>query len=134
MNKDEMIEEMAKVLCALPLKCKECVYAETYCIMKQEATVLYNAGYRKVGDDEIVIKKEDADYITELYREKIGQVEKWRNLCELKIKETAQETAREILQELYDEAMRTTNEVVELTAFEIKQLAKEKGIELEQEI
>ena len=44
------------------------------------------------------------------------------------------ETARAILQELYDEAMRYSNEVVELTAFEIKQLAKEKGIELERNL
>ena len=41
-----------------------------------------------------------------------------------------QETARKILQELYNEALICTNEVVELTAFEIKQLANRYGIEL----
>lgn len=45
-------------------------------------------------------------------------------------KKGKEETAREIFIELYTEALRNTNEVVELTAFEIKQLAKEKGIEV----
>lgn len=89
------------------------------------ATYLYDTGCRIVGEDEIVIKKSEYDILLKDYTTTYGNAYKWG----LKVGE--EKTAIEILQELYDEAMRYTNEVVELTAFEIKQLAKEKGIELE---
>lgn len=86
---------------------------------------IYNTGYRKVTDDEIVIKKSEYDILLKDYAITYDNAYQWG----LRVGE--ENTAIEILQELYDEAMRNTNEVVELTAFEIKQLAKEKGIELE---
>lgn len=118
MTKDEkkMIEEMARIICKGTSNegfCEKCDFKKheqfgyTYqCRKFDEAEALYNANCRIVADDEIV--------------ESMKTYERAR-----------QETAREILQELYDEAMRNTKEVVELTAFEIKQLAKGKGIELE---
>lgn len=61
MNKDEMkmIEEMAKVMCEKKIKCKDCVLEDFYCIYKKGATELYNAGYHRVEDDEVVVKKSE---------------------------------------------------------------------------
>ena len=70
---------------------------------------LYNAGYRKVGEDEIV--------------ESMKTYERAR-----------EETAREILQELYYEATSNVSEIVELTTFQIEQLANRYGIELEENL
>ncbi len=67
---------------------------------------LVDAGYRKVAEDEIV--------------ESMKTYERAR-----------QETAREILQELYYEATSNVSEIVKLTTFQIEQLANKYGIELE---
>lgn len=129
MNKDEMkmIEDMRAIIqrehsdCMSNL-CENCdYYAMNYCGSVKKANALHNAGCRIIGDDEIVIKK--------------SEQKQWLKDCIESNKKTEEitreETAREILQELYDEAMRYTNEIVELSAFQIEQRAKEKGIELE---
>ena len=77
MNKDEIIEEMAKVLCDNDKRCEECISRLLLpCGYKSYCTKLYNAGYRKMTEDEIV--------------ESMKTYERAR-----------QETARKILQELY---------------------------------
>lgn len=52
MSKEKQIEEMAKVMCGYygTEKCYECRYC-CDCHIKQEATRLYNAGYRKQSND-----------------------------------------------------------------------------------
>ena len=58
MNKDEMIEEMAKVLCDKDKRCEECISRLLLpCGYKSYCTRLYNAGYRKVADNPIQLKK-----------------------------------------------------------------------------
>lgn len=121
MNKDEMIKDMAKVLCGM-----ECKYCEN-CFHLKQATALYNAGYRKVADDEVVFKQSEVDE----FRKDQAEVKFLKN----KIK---QETAREILQKLKDNIMLADfgcgdgyEEVVDMNTDELKKLAKEKGIELE---
>ena len=112
MNKDEMkmIEEMSN---EIDLAKKRLWNAEN--LKKDDyswhskgiATALYNAGYRKVGDDEIV--------------ESMKTYERAR-----------QETAKEILLVLKDNIVNRIGSkyaVIDLT--DIAQLAKEKGIELE---
>lgn len=79
MNKYEMIKDMAKVItdledcehnvcfidCRLDCYCADCEYDSKEkkgicgCIEYVIAETLYNAGYRKVADDEIVIKQTD---------------------------------------------------------------------------
>lgn len=75
MNKDEMIEEMAKITNYTAFDFTQGAI-ESATIYTAMAEALYNAGYRKVGDDEIV--------------ESMKTYERAR-----------QETARKILQELY---------------------------------
>ena len=48
-----MIKEMAKKLCGM-----DCKYCES-CFHLRQANNIYNANYRKVGDDEIVVKKSE---------------------------------------------------------------------------
>ena len=99
------------------------------------ATELYKKGGRIVADDEIVVKKSDIEGFEKLARkyESLKAAQKINDEhLHIRIKKQAkQETAREILQELYDEAMRYTNEVIELSALQIKQLANKYGIKLE---
>ena len=60
MNKYEMkmIEEMAHVLCNK--RCEDCVSVHGIpCGYKSYCTMLYNAGCRIIGEDEIVIKKDE---------------------------------------------------------------------------
>ena len=162
MNKDEMVEEMAKIANFSAFDFTQgTIQSKT--IYTAMAEALYNAKYRKVADDEIVIKKSEYEALLleqkrlkemvdripcgyvkiaedeiVVKKSKIGMLEKTIDYLEMEkaqlnkqLEQAEQEVSREILQELYDEAMRYSNEVVELTAFEIKQLAKEKGIELE---
>ena len=120
MNKDEMIKELYEDIIAI---------GETAEDVEEIATYLCNLNYRKVADDEIVVKKS-----------KIGMLEKTIDYLEMEkaqlnkqLEQAEQEMSREILQELYDEATSYVCKIVELTAFQIEQRAKEKGIELEKD-
>lgn len=103
MNKqidNKAIEEMARILsqadensyahCARTKSCKECKYniGKFPCTQNCRAEALYNAGYRKVNDDEWekFYSLEEADYWKSRVEE-IGDV-------------ASKETAREILQEV----------------------------------
>ena len=191
-NKEKQIEEMAKTMLELPIifsckisvNCLQCNYFKQIgCQTKLVAEALYNAGYRKVNDDEVVLsisdveefrkdqaevkflkkqiqeetRKETAravvtlayqlsnqcldfyefqnklfDLIKEMYGtevEKQAIVPAYKKY-EGRINER-KETAREILQELYEEADRYVNETVELNTFQIKELAEKYGVEVE---
>lgn len=139
MDKETQVLEMAKILCPKgTANCEKCSKNYKCDVKFSQLAELFDGGCQIVGEDEIVIKKEDVDYITELYREKFGQVEKWRNLCDLKIKETA----RDIFEDIEFYGVRSLNDKVwgnhfKLTDYTILDLkikygiAKEKGIELE---
>lgn len=90
MNKDEMIEEMAKILCDKDKRCEECISRLLLpCGYKSYCTILYNAGYRKVADDEIVVKKREYEQLKKYNRD--------RKRLRLRWQQAKQET-REILQ------------------------------------
>lgn len=110
MNKDEMSKEMQKDL----------VLSEQDCVWLYE-----KEGYRKLADDEIVIKKDEYEELSKDY----ATINNEAYYCGMNVGK--QETASEILQELYYEATSNVSEIVELTAFQIEQLAKAYGIELE---
>ena len=70
MAKKEMIEEMAKVMCGND--CEECAKETAQwrgcslkkakaeeCLIKKEAKLLYNAGYRKIPEGSVVLSKEE---------------------------------------------------------------------------
>lgn len=124
MNKDEMIKSMARVVDKTVLKkckqstCEKCKFErrhrqmnnEPACIGQLISDELYNAGYRKVGDVEIVIKKSEYEELEkELEKTKlalkiredtwgIGYDDAVKNYTEQICNIAKKETAREILE------------------------------------
>lgn len=101
--------------------CNECV-----------ARALINAGYRRVGEDEIVIKKREYDTLLKSYTLTYDNAYQWG----LKVGE--EKTAIEILQHMKDNIELVDfgcgageYEVVDIDTEELKELAKAYGIELE---
>lgn len=93
---------------------------------------LYCEGYRKVADDEIVIKKSEYDTLLKAYTQIYDNAYQWG----LKVGE--EKAAIEILQKLKDNIMFADfgcgdgyEEVVDMNTDELKELAKSYGIELE---
>lgn len=134
MTKDEMIKDIRAIIddrCEAELGQ---VHAESKGgkVTKTVSTSLIakdicNAGYQKVAEDEIVIKKSEYENLTKTY----AAINSEAYYCGLSV--GREEVAKEILQELYDEAISYVCKVVELTTFQIEQRAKEKGIELEKD-
>lgn len=139
MNEDEMIIDIANVLdrCCNEFDdngahirnlCGGCEFwnDDNSCCCsynRKEATALYNAGYRKVADDEIVVKKREYEQLKKYNRD--------RKRLRLRWQQAKQET-REILQVLKDNIVNRIGSkyaVIDLT--DIAQRAKELGIELE---
>ena len=126
MNKDEMIKDLTniqknhcdntKMVDCMTRECNDCMVIG-----------IINAGYRKVGEDEIVVKKSEYENLSKTY----AAINSEAYYCGLSV--GREEVAKEILQELYDEAISYVCKVVELTTFQIEQRAKEKGIELEKD-
>lgn len=128
MTKDEMIEEMAKVLCDKDKRCEECISRLLLpCGYKSYCTKLYNAGYRKVADDEIVVKKIKEPFVFYDNRE---EIEKRMQEYEEEIAQAKQEEVREILTTIYNNLKYATVKQTG-TLISIKTLATELGIELE---
>lgn len=121
-NKEKQIEEMARVLCD---KCLEdgnpCDGAKRICVTtRNTATTLYNAGYRKVNDEELkkFYSLEEADYWKSRVEE-IGDVAR-------------KETAREILQELRNKKFRTMEWDIVVPWDDIEEVIEEEyGVEVE---
>lgn len=129
-NECEMIEEMAKDLVG-EIDYGTADYGdgydswtEVYFDYNETAKNMVEKGYRKVADDEIVIKKQQYEQLKKYNRD--------RKRLRLKWQQAKQETAREILQVLKDNIVNrigTKYAVIDLT--DIAQRAKELGIELE---
>lgn len=134
-NKEKQFEEMAKIIadkmcyafidgrCSLngiacDLICKQ---GDEY---KEVAEALYNTDYRKAGKCEDAEDSVDGEYLPP------KDQEKERNI-DAKIAKACKETAKEILQGLYDEATSRIDELVDLATFQIEQLAKKYGVEVE---
>ena len=150
MNKDEMKNDLTNILknrcdnisfgdCMGRVSCDSC-----------KAEAIYNAKYRKVGDDEIVVKKRQYEQLKKYNRDRKRLRLKWQQakqdlddiysngfvllvehheIVDQVARETRQETAREILQMIYDKGKDTA--MICLPTIAIKQLAKAYGIELE---
>lgn len=65
MNKEQQIEEMARVACEhfdfdmLYQPCKKCKTYDKHCYTIHQAEILYNAGYRKIDENCAVITKDE---------------------------------------------------------------------------
>lgn len=157
MNKDEMINYGIQIieqsLCKPDtIKFDDIGLREmTYIIKELNKRVmedLYNEGYRKVADDEIVVKKEayekfvgqliEQEEIAHSYEQGYAELLQSNHFLQDKLENARQETTREILQKLKDNIMLADfgcgdgyEEVVDMNTDELKKLAKQYGIELE---
>lgn len=128
MNENEMIEEMASIICKETSNegiCEKCDFKKheqfgyTYqCRKFDDAEALYNANCRIIADDEVVLTKGAYESISNKAKANV-----------VKALEIKQETAKEILQMIYDKGKDTA--MICLPTIAIKQLAKAYGIKLE---
>ena len=56
MSKEKQIEGMAKTFCHNEIGCCDCIYYDGLCDYLEEASKLYNAGYRKQSEGEWIRK------------------------------------------------------------------------------
>lgn len=118
-NKTAQINELVDILgsacgyCEDKRDCKQCKYysedEETDCISVRGANEIYNAGYRKVSIDE-------ANY--------------WKSRCKEIGDIASKETAREILQPLYDACKEDDYGQVVVDFAILEDLAKRYGVEV----
>lgn len=140
----KQIEEMTKVV---PVKIKDPLDNSRYIIFgkslrREIARIYYNAGYQKLPENSVVLSGEEYEMLANQYK---NLEIKYSNLCDnyrlckdanetLKqnIIITCNETAEKILRDLYSEATSNVSETVELTTFQIEQLAKQYGVEIKE--
>ena len=115
MNKDE-IKDMAIIISGSTELDTMNYYSARY-----KAKALIDAGYRRVGEDEIVIKKREYDTLLRSYTLTYDNAYQWG----LKVGE--EKTAIEILQELFDYFKKDADTLW----IKVVELAEEHGIELE---
>lgn len=60
MNKKKQIEEMAHNLCLKERDCEDCE-CNGVCLAYSTATIIYNAGYRKIPEGAVVLTKEEQE-------------------------------------------------------------------------
>ena len=117
MNRDETIKDIEIVLdrcCGeyddkgnhIRNLCGQCEYwSEDNCCCcsynKKEATALYDANYRRVGENEMVLEKHEQDKLLLAQYAARKTIDEIFSLSLEKIEEAKKETVREILQELY---------------------------------
>lgn len=129
MNRQQQIEEIKNIVLKesekfYRLKCDE---ACAYC----EASALYNAGYRKTFTSEIASKTQKA--FKEGYEKGCEAcTQSWNNGYNDGYESGKEDTAKEILQGLYNEAISNVSETVELSTFQIEKLADKFGVGVEE--
>ena len=126
MTKQEQIEEMAKFMhykahgkdkdCDNE-KCEKC-----WCSCKNDAELLYNAGYRKIDDNCIVLSREEYKRITkELVTE-----QRATEIAKEYFEKMRKETAEKFLQLAYDRCLEKS------FIKKVEELAKQFGLEIKE--
>lgn len=132
MEREKMIEEIARKVCIACGKCKE-LKADCY-LARNIASVMIDDGYRKIPEGDVVLTKEEyerlASYISEERAREIFHEETE------KLKEKIRkDTATEIFNELFDN-MQVDSEngckVYVFEAKEFKKIAKERGVDVKE--
>lgn len=140
------IEEILRILNEDCGECKTCGYCGLgyACTDVANSIKLYNAGYRKIDKDSVVLSREDMKKYAEdciagqetgldIINALIARAERYKE----KAKQTRQETAREIIEKLLSKVEQEQWSDSEIScvyklvyADEIEDLAKEYGVEL----
>lgn len=89
MTDKQQIEKMAKVLCGITKACKDCKLNGN-CLAYNSAEALYNAGYRKIGEDVVVLTSEEWRDLHKGYGGMLYEIRQ----------EASKETAKEIVENI----------------------------------
>ena len=134
MNKE--IEEMAVIGCVrnpqahTAEECAKCDFKNGQCNSYRHAEALYNAGYRKIPKDSVVLSREEQERILTATEKRIKELKR-------QILQARKETAEKILNELLDfvngwfEGVENNDFCVELNRIS-KDLAKQYGVEIKE--
>lgn len=136
MDKEKQIREIAKII-------MEAIQGETHLVKPAnifeaavEAEALYNAGYRKIPEDSVVLTREEYEnmqFVAELIgtKQKIGACDFNRVVLQ-RTKQARKETAREILNYLWKQR----NIIGQLMIFEknLIELAKQYNVKIGEEV
>lgn len=114
-TKQEQIEEIKQVLIKT---CKRCRLFEEDYMQSKYAEALYNAGYRKIPENAVVLTKEE-------------YIDLSRNYVTEQIEQVRKETAEKILNELIDSSNKITFFDCRM-ALGLDKLAKQYGVEVEE--
>lgn len=131
MEKEKQIEEMARVLCQN--QCYSCTGAT--CLALLNCKALYEHGYRKITENEVVISKEEYRKL-KLKRKNAMAIETARKVCEHienDNKKIRKETAREILRPLYLLTRKNSCGIALISVESVEELAKHFGVEIGEE-
>ena len=134
MNKQ--IEDMAVIGCVrnpqahTAEECAKCDFKNGQCNAYRHAEALYNAGYRKIPKDSVVLSREEQERILTATEKRIKELKR-------QILQARKETAEKILNELLDfvngwfEGVENNDFCVELNRIS-KDLAKQYGVEIKE--
>ena len=134
MNKQ--VEEMAVIGCVrnpqahTAEECAKCDFKNGQCNSYRQAEALYNAGYRKIPKDSVVLLREEQEKILTATEKRIKELKR-------QILQARKETAEKILNELLDfvngwfEGVENNDFCVELNRIS-KDLAKQYGVEIKE--
>ena len=133
---NNQIEEMAVIGCArtpqahTTEECTKCGFKNGRCNAYRHAEALYNAGYRKIPKDSVVLSREEQERILTATEKRIKELKR-------QILQARKETAEKILNELLDfvngwfEGVENNDFCVELNRIS-KDLAKQYGVEIKE--
>lgn len=129
----------------------ECWSDDNHCCCsynRKEAEALYDANYRKVGEDEMVIKKSEHDNLRSAQYYAYKTINEIFSLSLEKIEEAKKETAKETARDIFVKVFTTLSKCVaedgfyatesdsdvsingNVVWFELEKLANERGIEI----
>ena len=121
MTKQEQIEEMAVIGCVrnpqahTAEECAKCDFKRGQCNAYKHAEALYNAGYRKIPENAVVLTKEE-------------YIDPSRNYVTEQIEKARKETAKEILSRIKLYATDSKADLVVL----IEEIAEANGVEVKE--
>ena len=122
MDKEKIVKEMAMAMCIEELDCDKCDnFSE--CTAVAHAIIAFDAGYRKVGENEVIISKEELKRREKNYKIGLGKSQSWvkklksdkeqlesENFNQQRTIDTNRE---EMAKEIYKEARERVNEGIE---------------------
>lgn len=126
MEREKIIEEMAKKVCIACGKCKE-LKGDCY-LARNIASVMIDDGYRKIPDGAVVLTKEEME-TTDKIPQKIKDFYKW--FIEIEKEQVRKETAREILKKL-KMMIKEPWQAYELSFDDLHRIAEKYGVEVEE--